>query len=294
MRELTIDFNLENPLSGGCEAGYIGENNATTLIVKPGASILNTGCSSFAVVFLTHGEIYRTEQFTPASEFRIMLGAHLTQDHYLSLQIEGYSARNDVLYKSPMITKIHFMPSIQGNESEIDPKDYQIYSQIALNTQSRHSHSNTAVLNRLKAEDGTLFYNGSPVCKVPKTKTVVLSAENGDIDALMSTSGTTRMDLVSYSDIESFAVPANSEIISVELQIDSDDCPEWLDIREMVKYDAENPYILNIFKPFTDPDIQMTVFCRMYFIGNLNKIANYIAAFKLKNVRITYADSQVS
>ena len=294
MRELYVDLSVENPLSKGTEAGYIGENNATTLVIHPGSKILNTGGSSFGVVFLCKGEIFRTEQFKPASEFRVKLGAHLTQDHYLSMQLEGYSENNDVLYKSPMVTKIHFSPSIEGNESEIDPADYQIYAQIALNAQSRHTHLNSAVISRLNVKNGELTYNNSPVCKLPKTKTVVLSAENGDVDVLLSTTGSPRMDLISYSEIDSFAVPASSEILSVELQIDSEDCPEWLDLREMTAFDSETPCIVNVFKPFYDDATETTVFARTYFIGQYNKIAKYLSAFLLKNVRITYIDSQVS
>lgn len=294
MRELYVDLSVENPLSNGTEAGYIGENNATTLVIHPGSKILNTGCSSFGVVFLCKGEIYRTEQFKPASEFRVKLGAHLTQDHYLSMQLEGYSENNDVLYKSPMVTKIHFSPSIEGNESEIDPEDYQIHAQIALNTQSRHTHSNSAVINRLNVKNGELVYNNSPVCKYPEIKTVILSAENGDIDVLMSQSGIPRIDLISYSDTDSLAIPAESEILSVELQIDSDEFPEWLDLRDMARYDPTSPYILNIYKSFIDPESLTTVFARVFFTLSYNNIANALSAFLLRKARITYIENKAS
>ncbi|MBR5562322.1 MAG: hypothetical protein IKW12_04140 [Clostridia bacterium] len=294
MRELTVDFSQENPLSKGAEAGYIGENNATQLIIKPGSKILNSGCSKFAVVFLTQGQIFRTEQFDPASELKILLGAHLTQDHYLSLQIEGYSDRNSLIYKSPMVTKIHFMPSIEGNESEIDPKDYQLQAQIALNTKSRHVHGNQSVLSNINQKNGELTYSGVPVCKQPKTKTLTLSYENSEVDVVITASGFKYLDLISYSSLEDFAIPANSEILSVELQINSPEYPEWIDLREMICYDPENPYIINLFKPFTDSETDVTVFCRVNFISSLNKTANHLAAFRLKNVRITYIDGTVN
>lgn len=294
MRELIVDFSQENPLSKGTEAGYIGENNATQLIIKPGVKFLNSGCVKYAVVFLTQGQIFRTEQFDPATEMKVMLGAHLTQDHYLSLQLEGYSEINDVICKSPMVTKIHFMPSIQGNESEIDPEDYQIYAQIALNTKSRHIHNNANILHRLNVTDNELTYDRKPVCKHPKIKTAVLSYEKGEVDVAVMTSSFKYMDFVSYSDLDSFVIPKDSEILSVEVQIDSPDYPEWLDLREMTRYDPANAYIINLFKPFTDPETGLTVFCRVNFVSAVNIVATHLAAFRLLNVRITYIDSQVS
>lgn len=294
MRDLSVDFSKENPLENGSEAGYIGENNATQLIIRPGIKMLNSGSGKFAVVFLTNGKIFRSEQFDPASELKIPLGAHLTQDHYLSLQLEGYSEMNELLCKSPMVTKIHFMPSIQGDESEIDPKDYQLQTQIALNTKLRHTHANRSVLSNLNLKNGELAYGATPVCRHPKTKTTELKYEDGNIDALVSLSGLKHFDLISYSSLADFVVPESAEILSVEIQLDSPDYPEWFDLREMTRFDPDTPYIINLFKPFTDRDTGATVFCRVNFAGSINKIAEELSAFKLRNIRITYTDSQVS
>ncbi len=294
MRELLVDFTQEDPLAKGAEAGYIGENNATELVIKPGTKILNSGSLKFAVVFLSQGQIYRTDLFEPASEFRVMLGAHLTQDHYLSLQLEGYSEKNTLLYKSPMVTKIHFMPSIEGHESEIDPKDYQIYAQIALNAKSRHVHNNAQVINKLSAPDGELRYNNIPVCKTPKTKTVELSYDVGEFDASISVAGLTRVDFFSYLDIDSFIIPPDAEIVSIEFKFDKDEFPEWLDIRDIIDHDPDNPYLAFFHKTSTDSFLNSTVFCRLYFFNSPNKITNYISAFLLKKIRITYIENTVS
>lgn len=295
MRELIVDFNQEDPLSSGTEAGYIGENNATELVIKPSSKLLHSGSSFFTVVFLTKGQIYRTEQLDPASEFRITLEAHLTQDHYLSLQLEGYSEENTLLCKSPMVTKIHFMPSIQGNESEFTAEEYQAYVQVALNTNSRHQHHNSTVLSHLGEENGVLTYKDSPIiAQSQNIKTAVLSYENGDFDTSFSSSGLTRIDFFSYESLDSFVIPQDGEIVSVELQIDSEDCPEWLDLKNMTDYDPNNPCIYYIHKTSTDPSLQSTVFCRLYFLSGVNKFANYISAFLLKKIRISYVENQVS
>ncbi len=294
MRELTVDFSLENPLSGGAEAGYIGEHNATTLIIKPGEEILATGCASYAVVFLTRGEVYRSDYFEPADEFRIDLGAHLTRDYYLNLQIEGYSEENDMIFKSPMVTKIQFMPSINGEKTEFDATEYQLYSQVANNTKARHQHPNYAVIDALSDSDGKLFYKGEPIQGAEKTKTVELSYDEGEVDFSTDTSGSYRVDISTYREDINSILHGETEIQKIELQIESEDCPEWLDLREMALYDPKNPYIISMIRPFYDNDTGITAFCRIYFIAGFNKFIGYINAFKLRKVRITYTENQVN
>lgn len=292
MRELTVDFNSENPLSEGNEAGYIGENNATKLIIKPTAEMLGGGSSFFVVAFLSKGEVYRTEQFEPAEEFEVMLGAHLTQDHYLSMQLEGYSEDDMLVCKSPMVSKIHFMPSISGSESEVDTADFMLRTQIALNTNARHSHENSEIIDRIDENGGRLTYNGESVCKCRSRKSVVLSVENGEIDSVMTTTTKHIMELISYQDSESFAVPQNAEIESIELNIEKDDCPEWLDIRDMIIYDSDNLYFLNYHKPFYHEEDGITTVCKIVFLDLPNKFANYLSSFSLRKVRITYLEEQ--
>lgn len=293
MRELTVDFSLENPLSGGAEAGYIGEHNATTLVVKPGEEILATGCASYAVVFLTRGEVYRTEMFEPADEFRISLGAHLTRDYYLSLQIEGYSEENDMIFKSPMVTKIQFMPSINGNKTEFDDTEYKLYTQVFNNTKMRHQHSNSDVIDELSEENGKLKYKGEPIRTGAQTKSVELSYDNGEVDFVYSNSNVSRMTLFTYETDISKIMPADAEIQKIELQIESDNCPEWLDLREFSLFDEERPCILSMCRPFYDESLCVYVFCKVFCIEEINKYIEYINAYLLKKVRITYLENSV-
>lgn len=292
MRELTVDFSLENPLSGGAEAGYIGEHNATTLVIKPSAEILDTGCASYAVVFLTRNEVYRSEFFEPADEFRIDLGAHLTRDYYLNLQIEGYSEEKDMIYKSPMVTKIQFMPSINGDVTEFDETEYKLYTQVYNNTKARHTHPNSDVIGSLSDSDGILLYKGEPIEGLKKTKTVVLSINDGEVDYNIVASGCNRFDLISY--FTDTGIPYDAEIQKIELQITNEECPEWLDLRDMINYDPINPYVVNMFRPFYDNEMSMTVFCRVNFIKEFNKFVGFINGFQLEKVRITYAENAVN
>ncbi len=290
MRELTIDFNNENPLSGGSDAGYIGENNATKLIIKPSAELLESGSSFFVAVFLSKDEIFRSEHFEPAEAFEVMLGAHLTQNHYLSVQLEGYSEENMLLCKSPMVSKIRLMPSISGAESEIDKNDYLLKNRVILNSKERHSHGNSAVISLFEERENRLMYNGKNVCKRGEEKSVVLSVEDGEIDAEVAKASGNVLSIISYSDIESFAVPADAEIKSVELNVDYEGFPEWIDLRDMFGYDSGKPYIINCHKVFSDSETMLTTVCKVFFINEINLIAEYIAGFCLKKVRITYIE----
>ncbi len=292
MRELTVDFSLENPISGGADAGYIGEHNATTLVVKPGAEILATGCASYAVVFLTKGEVYRTEMFEPADEFRINLGAHLTRDYYLSLQIEGYSEENDMIYKSPMVTKIQFLPSINGDKTEFDETEYRLYTQVFNNTKMRHQHANSDVIDSLSEKNGKLCYNGEPVRTDLNTKSIELSYQNGEVDFILN-AATKVMTLLTYEPDINAVMPADAEIQKIELHIDNDDCPEWLDLREFSLFDESNPCIVSMCRPFYDESINVNVFCRIFCIKETNKYVGYINAYLLRKVRITYIEKSV-
>lgn len=292
MRELTIDFNLENPLSGGCEAGFIGENNATKLIIRPSSEILGSGCSFLVAVFLTKGEIFRSEHFEPAETLEIMLGSHLTQEHFLSVQLEGYSEENMLLCKSPMVSKIQLMPSISGSESEIDADNYLLKTQIMLNSECRHNHGNSEVISLFDEKENKLMYKGKNVCNRRDEKSVVLSVLDGEIDAEVIKVNGNSLSIISYSDIESFAVPADAEIKSVELNIDYEGLPEWIDLRDMFNYDSVNPYIISCRKVFADSETTLTTVCKIYFINQINLIAEAVESFCLRKVRITYVENQ--
>lgn len=291
MRELTIDFNLENPLSGGCEAGYIGENNATKLIIKPSAELLSGGCSFLVAVFLSKGEIFRSENFEPAETIEIPLGSHLTQEHYLSIQLEGYSEENMLLCKSPIVSKIQFLPSISGDEGEIDADDYLLKMQILLNRENRHCHGNSDVLSLLGQNRNMLTYNGKPVYENSEEKSVVLSVSDGEIDAMVTANRYNILSVFSYSDIENFVIPANAEIKSVELNIEYEGCPEWIDMRDMFSYDTAHPYVLDCRKINVDPVTGLVTVCRAFFFGDVNSICDHVTNMLLKKVRITYVEN---
>lgn len=297
MRELLIDFNSENPLSGGDEAGYIGENNATQLVIKPSDEILGSKSKFFVAVFLTDGKIYRSEQFEPAQEIRIMLGAHLTQDYYLNVQLEGYSEENMLIYKSPMVTKIRFMPSIEGKECTEDIAEYTLKGNIELNRNHRHSHENSEVIKNLDESGGNLTYKGVPVSSQKNKKVVVLLNENGEADCTTLSSNTQGFKIISWHGYETFPIPADSEILSVEIQVADSRFPEWIDLRDMNNYisgEIDNTYILNCHKLFYNDDLCALIIATVNFIGPPNAVYNCISANLFRKARITYIENQES
>ncbi|MBQ3007462.1 MAG: hypothetical protein IJD78_07875 [Clostridia bacterium] len=290
MRELIVDFNLENPLSGGCDAGYIGENNATKLILKPSSEHLGSGAAFFVAVFMSKGEIFRSEHFAPSEAFEILLGSHLTRDHYLKVQLEGYAEEDMLVCKSPMISEIRLLPSIEGCECEIDVCDYLLRTQIELNSEFRHAHKNAEDLSLLRGKGGKLLFSGKSVCVRPEEKTVELSVDNGEVDAMINIDGATSLNIFTYSAIDDFVIPADAEIKSVELNINHEDMPEWLDMRDMFIYDHENPYVYFCRKMFVDKSTDLTTFCKAYFTKNSNSVSSMISQMLLRKVRITYAE----
>ncbi len=291
MRELTVDFTKENPLEGGAEAGYIGEHNATELVIIPSEEIKNSGSAFFEIVFLCEGRIFRTEQLEPAEEFRVPLEAHLTQCHYLSLQIEGYSDTYDCIYKSPMVSKLHFHPSIQGNESEIDPEAYQIYHQVALNTRERHRHSNTEVLNGFTENNGKLYYNSEPVCKNGKEKTVTLLYPESQVDVLLDFPLGNSLEFTYYGTLEDFPVPQNAKILKIEVSLNNSEYPEWIDLEEMYQFDLDHPYFINSIKPFYNELNSVVIIASVYFPVGHNIISSNLGAYLFKGIRITYEEA---
>lgn len=290
MRELTVDFNLENPLSGGCYAGYIGENNATKLILKPSAEHLGSGAVFFVAVFMSKGRVFRSEHFEPAESFEIMLGSHLTQDHCLRVQLEGYAEKNMLVCKSPTVSEIRLSPSITGSECDVDNGDYLLRTQIELNTAFRHAHENSPTLSMLSEKGKKLYYKGEKVCKLADEKTVELSVDNGEIDAMLNIDGFSSLNVFTYSAIDDFVIPENAEIKSVELNIEHPDLPEWFDMHDMFIYDHKNPYVYFCRKMFVDQSTELTTFCKAYFLNTANSISDMISQMLLKKVRITYSE----
>lgn len=164
MRTLRIDFTAENVLPDGNLAGRMGEHNATDLIITPPAEMAQ--CEeivNYVAAFVTEGKIIRTDFYPKAEQITVSLCSQLTQDHSLSLQLEAYDGTGGLVVKSPIVSELRLLPSAGGDEEDFDSESGGMVSQINLNTLSRHSHSNSSVLEKFGEESGKLTFDGAAV-----------------------------------------------------------------------------------------------------------------------------------
>ena len=120
------------------------------------------------------------------------------------------------------------------------------------------------------------------------TKPIELSYLNGDID-FVTDSSVNSVKAVSYGNLaDDSAISLSSEIQKIEILFNDDNYPDWINLQEMINYDPQNPYILFANKPFFSETEFMTIYFRVYFIRELNAIAELINSYKVNKVRITY------
>lgn len=156
MRHLMIDFNTSL-----IEAGYLGEHNATELVIVKPVDVIG---AMYSVAFMTNGEVIHSKFFGADEDIRVPLWQQLTQDYELGVQLEAYDEKGDYLGKSAMITLL-FGNSAHGTDVIADAENPDVYSEIAQNTAFREVlEDNVDTLDKLAmSEDGTLNFNGEPV-----------------------------------------------------------------------------------------------------------------------------------
>lgn len=162
LRTVTIDFTAENPV-GQRVGGYIGEHNATELLIIPPAEMAeNAAVTVYAAVFTTNGKRIPSRTYLKSEELSIALWQQLTQSPVLNVQLEAYDGDGELVAKSPMVY-LALLPAARGAETETDYGSNGIAAEIAENTKSRHSHDNKAVLDKLGSDGNSLTYDGQPI-----------------------------------------------------------------------------------------------------------------------------------
>lgn len=156
MRHIMIDFNA-SPI----EAGYLGEHNATEIVVvKP----VDISGAMYSVAFMTNGEVIHSRFFGADEEIRVELWQQLTQDNDLYVQLEAYDENGDYLGKSATI-KLLLLNSVHGIDIIADADNPDVYSEIALNSLFRETlEDNADTLDKLTTSaNGMLLFNGRPI-----------------------------------------------------------------------------------------------------------------------------------
>lgn len=156
MRHIMIDFNT-SPI----EAGYLGEHNATEIVVvKP----VDLSGDMYSVAFMTNGEVIHSKYFSDDEEIRVALWQQLTQDNDLFVQLEAYDGNGNYLGKSSTV-KLLLSNSVHGTDIIADTDNPDVYSEIALNSWFRETlEDNADTLDKLStSEDGKLLFDGNPI-----------------------------------------------------------------------------------------------------------------------------------
>lgn len=138
LRTVTIDFTSENPILQK-EIGFIGEHNATTLVIIPPIDMSsNTSISTYSIAFqLSDNSIVHSRTFDVNEQISINLWQQLTAAPVLGVQLEGNDSDGNLIAKSKFIQNLVLMPSPCGTEHEIDTENDSVLSEIAANTAAR-------------------------------------------------------------------------------------------------------------------------------------------------------------
>lgn len=162
IRRITIDFTAENPV-GQRVGGYLGEHNATELLIIPPPEMTeNAAVTAYAAVFTTGGKRIVSRTYGNSEEICVPIWQQLTQNPVLNVQLEAYDGDGELVVKSPMVY-LALLPAARGAETEADYGSNGIAAEIAENTKSRHSHDNKAVLDKLGSDGDSPTYDGQPI-----------------------------------------------------------------------------------------------------------------------------------
>ena len=141
-----------------CEAGIVGEHNATELIITPPAIMPDEAV--YRLCFEPGGV---SEIISKRSDGTLAypLPAAVTATAFCCVTLIGYIG-NEQVYKSRMV-QLHFCRAADG-DADIDPQQPGIVAEVNRNTAARHSHENKSVIDLLTADDtGTLLYDGKVI-----------------------------------------------------------------------------------------------------------------------------------
>ena len=137
-----------------CEAGIVGEHNATELIITPPAIMPDEAV--YRLCFEPGGVSEITSKRSDGT-LAYPLPAAVTATAFCCVTLIGYIG-NEQVYKSRMV-QLHFCRAADG-DADIDPQQPGIVAEVNQNTAARHSHDNKAVLDKFAESDGQPTYDG--------------------------------------------------------------------------------------------------------------------------------------
>ncbi len=160
MRTVKIDFAGTELLPNGNNLGFIGEHNATQLVIIPPAEMADSErIATYTVAFATGGKVIHTDPILKADEVTASLTCALTRDYHLAVQLEGYDSEGELVVKSPLVTGLRLSPSARGTGAEADGGS----ADDSYNSGPGHSHTNKDVLDKLESNGENLLFDGISV-----------------------------------------------------------------------------------------------------------------------------------
>ena len=137
-----------------CEAGIVGEHNATELIITPPAIMPDEAV--YRLCFEPGGVSEIIPKMSDGT-LAYPLPAAVTATAFCCMTLIGYIG-NEQVYKSRMV-QLHFCRAADG-DADIDPQQPGIVAEVNRNTAARHTHENKPVLDKFAETDGKPTYDG--------------------------------------------------------------------------------------------------------------------------------------
>lgn len=279
MRSITIDFTKSPVEISSMILGHKGEKNATQLVITPPAEMSseNSGIVSYSVAFQI-GAIRKKHSalYEKAETITVPLELAVTQVSVLSLQLEGYDGKENLIMKSERIDNLLFDASVEGEEYN-GAEESNLGAQVAANTAKLTDFSTD--------ENGNLLYKGNPVSSERPTAEFEFE---GDMELFITPDAPNGNDfIVGDFGIEA-NIPVGAEIKAIEFMLD--ETVGWFDIREMNTIDGV-PYILNMYRTFDGANIYnegYTFYAIVSFIEAVNFIYNAVQSYQNGHIKITY------
>ncbi len=284
MENFRIDFTLSDPFPDGKKLGELGEKNAAQLIITPPENLdSREEIRSYVVAFSTGRGPVRYGPVTKSETITVPVGNALTVGSALSVQIEGYDSDGEFVIKSPVLSGIVLSGSIADCGCENNPDK---------NVIPGHMHQNLDVLHNLSDSDGSLTYKGINIETQKNIRTVELLSSKNTFGVLTDTPFYGTMILFSYKDKNGNPyVPDGVEILSVEFNMASEEAPEWVDIRDMIRSEPHIPYFINQHRTVDSSELGGVILSQITFVnGYINDFYEAANNYLLNGLRVKYID----
>ena len=174
MRQVYIDLTSENAhISNGNFVGYIGEHNATELLVSIPQDMVEQ--SDYQVLVMQSGPLVfksgkiledKTKPtYRVGNTIHTKLSKNLTINTSLSLQVECYKENEEgekvLIGKTQSVSHLTLKPSPEGTPAFGYDGSFE---DIEGAVEKAHTHINKEIIDKFSVdEDGTLLYDGKPI-----------------------------------------------------------------------------------------------------------------------------------